>query len=76
MLARCLLREPALLILDEPTSALDSENERAIAEAVGKMRGNLTILIIGHRGALTRLAERRVRLEAGRVLADAEPAVG
>jgi ATP-binding cassette subfamily C protein len=68
VLARGLLRDPALLILDEPTSALDPENERAIAQAVARMRGRLTILIVGHRGALTGLAERRLRLEAGRLL--------
>ena len=76
VLARGLLRDPALLILDEPTSALDPENEQAIAEAVGRMRGRFTILIVGHRGALTRLAERQVRLENGRVLASAERAAG
>jgi ATP-binding cassette subfamily C protein len=68
VLARGLLRDPALLILDEPTSALDPENERAIAQAVARMRGRLTILIVGHRDALTGLAERRLRLEAGRLL--------
>jgi ATP-binding cassette subfamily C protein len=75
VLARGLLRDPALLILDEPTSALDPENERAIAQAVARMRGRLTILIVGHRGALTGLAERRLRLEAGRLL-PSEPDVG
>ena len=73
VLARGLLRNPALLILDEPTSALDPENEQAIAAAVARMRGRLTVLVIGHRGALTRLAEREVRLEGGRVLATPEP---
>ncbi|MEO6153414.1 MAG: ABC transporter ATP-binding protein [Croceibacterium sp.] len=72
VLARGLLREPALLILDEPTSALDPANELAIAEAVERMRGTLTILIIGHRGALTRLAERQVRLAGGRLVGPAQ----
>ncbi|MEO6041168.1 MAG: ABC transporter ATP-binding protein [Croceibacterium sp.] len=75
VLARALLRRPALLILDEPTSALDPVTERAVAGAVERMRGKLTILIIGHRGALTELAERQVRLAGGRIVAPAEGAV-
>jgi ATP-binding cassette subfamily C protein len=71
VLARSLLRDPALLILDEPTSALDPVNEAAIADAIARMRGTLTILIIGHRGALTELAERTIRLEGGRVISAA-----
>jgi ATP-binding cassette subfamily C protein len=71
VLARSLLRDPALLILDEPTSALDPVNEAAIADAIARMRGTLTILIIGHRGALTELAERTIRLESGRVISAA-----
>ena len=65
------MRDPALLILDEPTSALDPVNEAAIADAIARMRGTLTILIIGHRGALTELAERTIRLEGGRVISAA-----
>lgn len=70
VLARALLRDPALLILDEPASALDPANEAAIAAAVARLRGRMTVLIIGHRGALSELAERTVRLEAGRIVAD------
>ena len=66
-LARALLRAPELLILDEATSALDVENERAIAEAVLRLRGRTTILIIGHRGSLPTLADVVVRLEDGQL---------
>jgi len=57
LLARALLRSPDLLILDEATSALDSDNDAAIAQAVAKLRGQLTVLIIGHRGALQEIAD-------------------
>lgn len=69
VLARALLRDPALLILDEPASALDPANEAAIAAAVAALRGRMTILVIGHRGPLTDLADRTVRLDAGRIVA-------
>lgn len=68
MLARALLRGPQLLILDEATSALDPANEAAIAEALQRLRGRLTVVLICHRGALLALADRVVRLEAGRVV--------
>jgi ATP-binding cassette subfamily C protein len=67
MLARALLREPALLILDEAASALDAENEAAIAKAIAALRGKITVLIIGHRGALAEIADRTIRLDNGRV---------
>jgi ATP-binding cassette subfamily C protein len=66
-LARALLRDPDLLILDEATSALDADNEAAVADAVAALKGRVTILIIGHRGALGNLADRKVRLELGRI---------
>jgi len=65
VLARALLRGPELLILDEATSALDSESERVIADAIIRLRGRLTILIISHRGLLQQVADRIVSLESG-----------
>ncbi|MBW8784795.1 MAG: ABC transporter ATP-binding protein [Novosphingobium sp.] len=67
-LARALLRDPALLILDEATSALDAANEAAIAAAIERLKGRMTIVIIGHRGALAGLADAEVALEAGRIV--------
>jgi ATP-binding cassette, subfamily C, bacterial len=69
VLARALLRKPALLILDEATSALDRENEEAIAAAITRLRGRLTILIIGHRGALQGVADQVLTLEQGQIVA-------
>ena len=74
MLARALLRDPALLVLDEATSALDPGNEAAIAAALERLRGKLAIVIICHRGALLALADREVRLEQGRIAAIIDPA--
>ena len=68
MLARALLRQPDLLILDEATSALDRANEDAIAAALERLRGRMTILLIAHRGRLLEAADRIVRLDAGRLV--------
>jgi ATP-binding cassette subfamily C protein len=65
MLARALLREPALLILDEATSALDAESEAAIVAALKGLKGRITMVIAAHRGALGNLADRTYRIEGG-----------
>lgn len=67
MLARALLRRPALLILDEATSALDAASEIAVRNALGRLHGRLTIVIVCHRGVLLELADRVVTLESGRI---------
>ena len=61
-LARALLREPDLLILDEVTAALDGTNENAIMGMVQGLKGECTILILGHRTALLALADQIVDL--------------
>jgi len=71
VLARGLLRKPALLILDEVASALDAANEAAITQAIEGLRGSMTIVIIGHRGSLAKLADRTIRLEDGRAIFNA-----
>ena len=68
MLARALLRRPALLILDEATSALDPANEALIVRALERLKGTLTVVLIAHRGALSALADRTYRLDGGRLL--------
>jgi ATP-binding cassette subfamily C protein len=69
LLARALLQDPALLILDEATNALDAANEALVADALERLRGTKTIVIIAHHGALTALADRTFRLEQGRIVA-------
>ncbi|MBN8485022.1 MAG: ABC transporter ATP-binding protein [Sphingomonadales bacterium] len=68
MLARALLRDPAVLILDEATSALDAENEAAIVTALRDLARRMAVVVIGHRGALPGIADHTIRLEQGRLV--------
>ena len=68
-LARALLQRPSLLILDEATSALDMASEARIRDAIERLHGNLTVLIIGHRLATLEHADQVIRLDQGRVVA-------
>jgi len=64
-LARALYSRPKLLVLDEATSALDAETERAIAQAMQAMSGEVTTVTIAHRLATIRHADQVVYLERG-----------
>ena len=64
-LARALVREAPLLILDEPTADLDAESAALVTAAVGQAREGRAVLVIEHRPALARLADRVVRLVDG-----------
>ena len=68
VLARALLRNPALLILDEATSALDAANIAAIAAALAGLKGKLAMVIVGHSDPLAALADRTIMLERGRIV--------
>ena len=67
-LARALLRRPIFLVLDEATSALDSENERWVQQAIKRLQGKTTLLIIAHRLSTLRHADTIHVLEAGRLV--------
>jgi ATP-binding cassette, subfamily B, bacterial len=57
-IARMFLKNPPILILDEATSALDTETELVIQEALNELAKNRTTLIIAHRLATIRNADR------------------
>ncbi|MBR0651303.1 ABC transporter ATP-binding protein [Roseomonas terrae] len=67
-LARALLRNPRILLLDEATSALDAENEALVQQALARLRAGRTTLVIAHRLATVRDADRIVVMDRGRAV--------
>ncbi len=68
-LARALYDAPEFLVMDEPTSSLDPLTEKAVLEALGRLRTRVTVLVIAHRLSTVRGCDRICVLEEGRVLA-------
>ena len=68
-IARAILRDAPVLLLDEATSALDAESERLVQAAVDELSQNRTTLIVAHRLATVKKADRIVVMEEGRVVA-------
>ena len=66
-IARALLKDPPILILDEATSALDAESERLVQQALSNLMKGRTTLVIAHRLATVRNADRIVVLDGGEV---------
>ena len=69
-IARAILRDAPVLLLDEATSALDAESERAVQQAVAALSRDRTTLVIAHRLATVKQADRIVVMEGGRVVAE------
>jgi ATP-binding cassette subfamily B protein len=68
-IARAILRDAPILLLDEATSALDAESERAVQDAVDRLSQDRTTIVIAHRLATVKKADRIIVMEDGRVVA-------
>ncbi|HET9811186.1 MAG TPA: ABC transporter transmembrane domain-containing protein [Sphingomicrobium sp.] len=68
VIARALLRDAPLLLLDEATSSLDAHSERLVQEALERLMKTRTTIVIAHRLATTRAADRIVVMEGGRIV--------
>ncbi len=69
-IARAILRDAPILLLDEATSALDAESERAVQDAVAELSQDRTTLIVAHRLATVKQADRILVFEDGRIVAE------
>ena len=67
-IARALLRDAPLLLLDEATSALDAESERLVQDALDRLMEHRTTIVIAHRLATIRAADRIVVMDEGRIV--------
>lgn len=67
-IARALYHDPEILVLDEATSALDNDTETAVMEAVEKLQGMKTMIIIAHRLTTIRNADMIYEVEDGQVV--------
>ena len=67
-IARALLRNAPLLLLDEATSALDAESERLVQDALDRLMADRTTIVIAHRLATVRAADRIIVMDHGRIV--------
>jgi ATP-binding cassette subfamily B protein len=68
-IARAILRDAPILLLDEATSALDAESEQAVQQALEAMSRGRTTLVVAHRLATVRNADRIIVMESGGIVA-------
>jgi ATP-binding cassette subfamily B protein len=68
-IARAILADRPILLLDEATSALDAESERIVQRALERLMAGRTVLMIAHRLATVRHADRIAVMERGRIVA-------
>lgn len=67
-IARAILKDPKILLLDEATSALDAESERVVQEALDRIMGNRTTVIVAHRLTTVRNANMIAVIHKGKMV--------
>lgn len=67
-IARALYHDRQVILMDEATAALDHETEREVVNAIGRLRGVQTLIIIAHRLSTLSSCDRVIRMEKGRIV--------
>ena len=73
-IARALLRDASILLLDEATSALDAGSERLVQDALATLMQGRTTIVIAHRLATVRAADRIIVMDDGRIVEEGDHA--
>lgn len=71
-IARALYDDPEVLVLDEATSALDNETETAVMEAIDRLQGRKTLIIIAHRLTTIKNCDMVFKVENGKVMEETQ----
>ena len=66
-IARALIKEAPILLVDEATAALDAENQAAIAQALARLRGTRTLIVIAHQLSTVVMADQILVLDHGQI---------
>lgn len=72
-IARALIKDAPILLVDEATAALDAENQAAIAQALARLRGRRTLIVIAHQLSTVAMADQIIVLDQGRVSEQGTP---
>ncbi|WP_240513166.1 ABC transporter ATP-binding protein [Halomonas campaniensis] len=72
-IARALIKNAPILLVDEATAALDAENQAIITQALARLRGQRTLLVIAHQLSTVSMADQIIVLDEGRVIEQGAP---
>ncbi len=72
-IARALIKDAPILLVDEATAALDAENQAAIAQALARLRGRCTLIVIAHQLSTVAMADQIIVLDQGCVSEQGPP---
>jgi ABC-type multidrug transport system fused ATPase/permease subunit len=69
-IARAMFTQPLLIVLDEATSALDGQTEADLSDAINRLKGRVTVILIAHRLSTVRQADRVIYLDQGKLITE------